>query len=543
VTTATEIEKPSAWGTLRHPVFRNCWASSVVSNLGSWMQDTAGTWLMTALTTSPLLIALMQTAAGLPVLLLGYPAGATADIVDRRRLLIFWQVWMLATVAALSVLTFAGMISPWTLLVLTFLLNIGAAMNNPAWQAIVPELVPRSELPNAIAVNSAGYNLARAVGPAIGGLMVAAFATVMLGAGAVFLVNSLSFVAVIVVLYQWRSTPLYKSALPAERLSGAFLSGLRYLRYTPELRATFVRTFAFAGFASAVWALLAVVARQDLRQGAMAYGILNGCLGAGAVVGASVLPRLRQQLSANMIVAGSSVVFAGTLATLGLVRNVPLIVVSLLAAGFAWTSALSTLNVTVQISTPPWVQARALGTYQMIFWGGVASGSAFWGFMAEHISTPAALLAACFSALASIPLVHRFRLLEETPPDLSPYRLNRAAPQVVIEPRPEDGPVMVTIEFQIRPEDYAAFTGAIHKVRDMRMRNGAIRWGVFQDARQPDRFVETFVVDSWIDFLRQRERFSAPDRALRDHAWSFHQGKSAPAVSYMLYAREAAGKS
>jgi MFS family permease len=507
------------------------------------MQDTAGTWLMTSLTTSPLLIALMQTAAGLPVLLLGYPAGATADILDRRRLLIFWQVWMLATVAVLSVLTFAGIISPWTLLALTFLLNIGAAMNNPAWQAIVPELVPRSELPNAVAVNSAGYNLARAVGPALGGLMVAAFATVMIGAGSVFLVNSISFVAVIMVLFHWRRKPLYKSALPAERLSGALLSGLRYLRYTPELRATFVRTFTFAAFASSVWALLAVVARQDLRQGAMAYGILNGCLGAGAVVGASLLPRVRQRLSPDMIVVCSSVVFGGTLTVLALERNVAFIVVALLAAGFAWTSTTSTLNVTVQLTSPPWVQARALGTYQMIFWGGVASGSAFWGFLAEHISTPAALLAACFSALASIPLVRRFHLLEETPPDLSPYRLNRAAPQLVIEPHPEDGPVMVTIEFQICPEDYDAFTSAIHKVRDMRLRNGAIRWGVFQDARQPDRFVETFVVDSWINFLRQRERFSAPDRALRDHAWSFHQGESLPAVSYMLYAREAAGNS
>jgi len=506
------------------------------------MQDTAGTWLMTSLTASPLLIALMQTAAGLPVLLLGYPAGATADIVDRRRLLIFWQVWMLATVAVLSVLTFAGIISPWILLALTFLLNVGAAMNNPAWQAIIPELVPRSELPSAIAVNSAGYNLARAVGPALGGLMVAAFATVILGAGAVFLVNSLSFVAVIVVLFKLRSTPLYKSALPAERLSGALLSGLRYLRYTPDLRATFARTFTFACFASAVWALLAVVARQDLRQGAMAYGILNGCLGAGAVAGASVLPRLRQRLSANMIVASSSAIFAGTLATLGLVRNVPLIVLALLAAGFAWTSALSTLNVTVQISTPPWVQARALGTYQMIFWGGVASGSAFWGLLAEHLSTPAALLVASASALVSIPLVRRFHLLEETPPDLSPYRLNRAAPQLVIEPHPDDGPVLVTIEYQIRPQDYAAFTGAIHQVREMRLRNGAIRWGVFQDARQPERFVETFVVDSWINFLRQRERYSAPDRELRDRAWSFHQGDLPPAVSYMLYAREAADK-
>jgi MFS family permease len=504
------------------------------------MQDTAGTWLMTSLTTSPLLIALMQTAAGLPVLLLGYPAGATADIVDRRRLLIFWQAWMLVTVAVLSVLAFADIISPWTLLGLTFLLNVGAAMNGPAWQAIVPELVPRSELPSAIAVNSAGYNLARAAGPALGGLMVAAFATVILGAGAVFLVNSLSFVAVIVVLYRWRRTPFYKSALPAERLSGALWSGLRYLRYTPDLRATFVRTFTFAGFASAVWALLAVVARQDLRQGAMAYGILNGCLGAGAVVGASFLPRLRQRVSADTIVAGSSVTFAGTLTVLALERNVPLIVVALLAAGFAWTTALSTLNVTVQISTPPWVQARALGTYQMIFWGGVASGSAFWGFVAEHFSTPVALLAAAASAFASIPLAHRFHLLRETPPDLSPYRLNRAAPQLVVEPHPDHGPVLVTIEYQIRPENYAAFTSAIHKMREVRMRNGAIRWGVFQDAQQPDRFVETFVVDSWLDFLRQRERFSAPDRELRDHAWGFHRGESPPSVSYMLYAREPA---
>jgi quinol monooxygenase YgiN len=188
------------------------------------------------------------------------------------------------------------------------------------------------------------------------------------------------------------------------------------------------------------------------------------------------------------------------------------------------------------------VQARALGTYQMIFWGGVASGSAFWGFLAEHISTPAALLAAGVTALASIPLVRGFRLLEETPPDLSPYALNRAAPQVLIEPHPEDGPVLVTIEFKIRPEDSTEFTSAIHKVREMRMRNGAIRWGVFQDARQPERFVETFVVDSWIDFLRQRERYSIPDRALRDYAWSFHQGDSPPAVSYMLYARESASR-
>jgi MFS family permease len=269
------------WAPLRRPVFRNLWLAALVSNVGGWMQDTAGTWLMTALTTSPLLIALMQTAASLPAVGLAYPAGAAADIFDRRRLLIFWQSWMLASVAILSVLTLAGVVSPGTLLALTFLLNIGSALNNPAWQAIVPELVPRLELPDAIAMNSAGFNLARAVGPALGGLAVAAFASAARGAGMVFSLNAASFVAVIAVLVAWQRTPPFKSALPSERILGSMRSGARYLRHSPVLQAVFLRAFLFTTFASAVWALLAVVARQDLRSGAMGYGLLNGCLGAG----------------------------------------------------------------------------------------------------------------------------------------------------------------------------------------------------------------------------------------------------------------------
>ncbi len=331
------------------------------------MQDTAGTWLMTALTTSPLLIALMQTAASLPVLFLGLPAGATADIFDRRRLLIFWQAWMLATVALLSLLTMLDVISPAVLLVLTFLLNIGSAMNNPAWQAIVPELVPRSELPDAISLNSAGFNLARAVGPALGGLTVAAFVSPQVGAAVVFLLNSASFLAVIFVLYVWKRTPIFKSALPAERMFGSMRSGVRYVRHSPPLLAILLRTLLFTVFASAVWALLAVVAQQDLHAGAMAYGVLNGCLGIGAVIGAMLLPRLRRVVPAEWLLAAAGLIFSGTLATLALTRSVPLIVFWLIAAGCAWTSTTSTLNIAVQLSVPAWVQARALGTYQMIF--------------------------------------------------------------------------------------------------------------------------------------------------------------------------------
>ncbi len=504
------------------------------------MQDTAGTWLMTALTASPLLIALMQTAASLPALFLAFPAGATADILDRRRLLIFWQAWMLAAVALLSVWTLAGAIVPFALLVLTLLLNIGTAMNNPGWQAIIPELVPRSELPDAISINSAGFNLTRAVGPALGGLAVAAFVSVMRGAGIVFLFNSLTFVAVIAVLYRWRRSPPFKSALPAERLFGSMRAGLRYLRHAPELQAVLLRTFLFTGFVSAVWALLAVVAQQELHQGAMGYGILNGCIGAGAVIGASCLPKVRQRLSADMIVVGAGVTFTCTLVVLGLARSIPLIVLWLLAAGFAWTSATSTFNVTVQLSVPSWVQARALGVYQMTFWGGMALGSTIWGFLAEHASTSIALVVAGIGLLGSVPLGRRFHLLRGALPDLSPYQLNRPAPQVVIEPHPEDGPVLVTIEYRIRHADYDAFIHSIHALRPVRMRDGAIRWGVFRDAVYPDRLVETFVAESWVEFLRQRERMTTSDRAIRDRVWDFHQGDSRPVTSYMIYARETA---
>src|ERR1700761_5585784 len=293
----------SGFEPLGVPLFRDLWLASIVSNLGGCLPDTARTWVKTVLPPSPWLIALMQPAAAAPVLVLGLLAGATADIYDRRRLLIFWQAWMLVAVAILSVLTFFDIISPWILLILTFLLNIGAAMNSPAWQAIVPEVIPREQLPDAVSLNSAGFNLARALGPALGGLMVALFALATTGAASVFLLNSLSFVGVILVLYRWKRNPLFKSALPAERIQGSMRAGLRYIRYAPALQSAFIRTFIFTLFVSAVWALLAVVAKNDLHQGAMGYGILNGSMGFGAVIGATLLPRVRRILSADAIIA------------------------------------------------------------------------------------------------------------------------------------------------------------------------------------------------------------------------------------------------
>ena len=520
--------KLNGFEPLSVPLFRDLWLASIVSNLGGWMQDTAGTWLMTVLTPSPLLIALMQTAASLPVVILGLLAGATADIFDRRRLLIFWQAWMLTAVAILSVLTFFDIISPWILLILTFLLNIGTAMNSPAWQAIVPEVIPRAQLPDAISLNSAGFNLARALGPALGGLAIALFVHATTGAASVFLLNSLSFVGVILVLYRWQRNPLFKSALPAERIHGSVRAGIRYIRYAPMLQAAFMRTLIFTLFVSAVWALLAVVARNDLHQGAMGYGILNGSMGFGAVIGATNLPRVRRVLSADVIIASSTGVFVATLAVLALVK-VPLIIIAMLiAGGFAWTSAMSTLNLAVQMSVPAWVQARALGAYQMIFAGGMALGGVIWGLpRGARFHFKVADVRGCRPGSHSSWSL-RFHVLRGVQPDFSPHLYSLPEPKLATEREESDGPVRVSIEYHIDPKDYAAFAKAIHQLRDVRLRDGAIRWGVFQDASDPGHLNETFVTESWLEYLRQRERFTASDLAIRDRVWSFHRGNEPP---------------
>jgi MFS family permease/quinol monooxygenase YgiN len=518
---------PSAWSPLRLALFRALWLAAVASNVGTWMHNVGAEWLMTTLAPTPFMVALMQTAENAPFFLLALPAGALADIVDRRRMLLFTQAWMLVAAVALALLTLLGLATPTVLLLLTFALGLGAAMNAPAWQAIVPELVPRAELSTAVSLNSVAFNIARALGPALGGLVVAAA-----GPWAVFLLNSLSFVGIIFVLYRWRREAV-ESISPTERVLGAMRAGLRYARHAPELRNVFVRTGVFAVCASALWAMLPLVARRDLQLGAVGYGVLLGSLGGGAIVGAFVLPKARQKMSINLLVVCGTVIFAGTTAALAVVRVYGLLAAALACGGVAWMTTMSSFNICAQTVVPAWVRARALALYLLVFFGALAAGSAAWGFAAEHVGVPFALLAAAAALLVSLVTTPFYPLRAGEELDLSPS-LHWSEPAVVQEPHPARGPVLVTVEYRIDPAHADEFMHAMRDLERILRRDGATRWGLFTDPAQPGRYLETFLVESWAEHMRQHARVTNEDRAAQERVRSFHLGDEPPIVTHLI---------
>jgi hypothetical protein len=343
---------------------------------------------------------------------------------------------------------------------------------------------------------------------------------------------------VIWILYRWKRQPLFRSALPAERLAGSVRSGLRYLRYAPDLQGPLIRAFVFTFFVSAVWSLLALVAKVDMHQGAMGYGILNGCLGVGAVLAALSLGRIRQYVEADTLLAATSVYYIGALLVLALVRSRWAVIPALLGAGFCWTSTMSTLNVSVQLSVPRWVHARALGLYLMTFQGGLALGSVAWGAIAEHSSTSRALLVAAIGFAVTLPFTLRIHILKGSLPDLTPFKLRGPLPERGAAPEPEEGPVRISIDYTVPPENYAAFTHAIHELKGVRLRDGAIRWGVYRDAAHPEHVNETFVMDSWLEYLRSRERNTAADQAIRERVWALHKGDGPPKITHQVWLGE-----
>lgn len=517
----------SPWAPLGRPLFRYLWIATVVSNIGSWMQDVGAGWLMTSLAPEPVMVALVQTATTLPFVLLVLPAGALADIIDRRRYLIGVQCWMLAVSATLGVLTLLELTNAWTLLVFTFALGTGTAMMMPAWASIIPELVPRSQLQPAIVLNSVGINVSRAIGPALAGVIVSA-----VGSWAVFLLNAVSYLGVIAVLIWWqREQP--RRALPAEGLVGAFRSGLRFVWHAPALQTVLVRASGFSIFASATWALFPLIVRQELGRGPEVYGVLLACIGAGAVSGAMVLPRLRSRFTRHALVAAATLVYAGAALALAYVRDIYVLGAAMFVTGTAWLTVLSSLQVTAQTALPAWVRARGLAVYMVVFMAGMAGGSVLWGHVATVAGIPMTLTLAAAGALAGIVLTWRFRLGAHDAVDLAPS-MHWPAPLVSAEPEPERGPVMVTIEYQIEPARTAEFVAAMQEMRRMRQRDGAFFWELFQDAADSARFVECFMTESWVEHLRQHERVTVADREVQQRINAFHIGGERPRAAHLL---------
>lgn len=390
----------AAWAPLGEPLFRSLWIAAVISYTGTWMQNVGAGWLMTQLTTSPLMVSLVQAAATIPVFVVVLPAGALADMVDRRRLLLFTQSWMIFAAVALGVLTLLHAVSPWMLLAFTFLMGIGAVMNDPAWQAITPEVISPVRHASAVALNSAGFNVARAVGPALGGMVVATA-----GSGWSFLLNAASFFGVVYFLYQWKRTP--PEVVQAQSLKESILEGFRYVRGAPQVRSVLIRTGAFSVGAASLLALLPVICQP---HGAQGYGFLLTCFGLGALAGAAVLPRLRLQYSVDGLVAGATLLFAAMTFAAGQVHVFEVLCLVLFTAGAAWIGILACFNVVAQTMCPSWMRARALSMYLLVLQGGMAVGSALWGELASRQGVPAALAWSALAMVIGLSSIRRHRL-------------------------------------------------------------------------------------------------------------------------------------
>jgi len=518
----------SAWAPLRHPSFAVIWTAALVSNIGTWMNDVGAGWLMTTLSPSPTMVALVQTAMTLPVLLFALPAGALADIVDRRRLLIAVQAAAAVVVAIFAVLVWHGLITPLGLLLFNFILGTGLAFFGPTRNAVVPKLVPPRELHQAVMLNGIGVNVSRAIGPALAGVVI-----VSLGMAAPFAFNALSFIGVVVAFIWWRPPPAAPLQVPREQLWGAMVAGLRYARGSDWLRAALLRGLAFFLFASALWALLPLVARQLLGGGAPLYGLLNAGIGVGAVAGALLVPRLRRHLDGHRLVMLATLVLAIALVLVALVQQRWAAGIAMLLFGSAWVTGLASLNVAAQVSLPDWVRARGMALFLMVMFGSLAAGSALWGGLATHTSIPVALLAAAGLALIGMALTRRAVLRDSADCDLTPVE-NWPAPMVDGEIPVDRGPVMVLVEYEVAHPDRAAFIAAMGPVAKARRRLGAFGWELFEDAARPGRFVESFVEASWADHLRHHSRISEADLGISAAARRFHRGPEPPRVQHLI---------
>ena len=520
-------QRPTMLSAMRYPIFRRVWFASVSSHFGGMIQSVGASWLMLSIAQSADMVALVQASVALPVMLFSLLAGAMADNFDRRRMMLAAQVFMLVVSVALAVFAWSGVITPWLLLLFTFLIGCGAAFNSPAWQASVGDMVPRGELPGAVAFNSMGFNIARSVGPAVGGASVAAA-----GAAAAFAVNALSYVALVVVLARWRPQRSPRP-LPREALGSAMAAGVRYVAMSPAVRTILGRAAVFGVGASAIMALLPLVAQDLVGGGPLTYGLLLGAFGVGAVSGAMGSTRLRQAMSTEGLVRWACIAFAAAVAIAAVSPLLLLTMAALLLGGAAWVLAMSTFNVTVQLSTPRWVVARALSLYQMAAFGGMALGSWLWGFVANHADLRTALLAAAAAMVACALLGLRFPLARLAELNLDPLKRGKE-PATAVPVQPRTGPVVVMVEYIIREEDVLEFLGAMAERRRIRRRDGARNWRLLRDLADPEIWIERYETPTWLDYLRHNSRLTHDDATIPAHLRALHRGPDGPRVRRMI---------
>ena len=527
---ATAAAAPPAWGALRYPTFRSLWVATLVSNVGGWMYSAASGWLMTTLNPSPLMVSLVQVATSLPLFLFALPAGALADMLDKRRLILVLEILTTLFSAVFALLLTLHAVGPALLLLLTFLVGTLGALETPAWQAIVSQLVPAPALSSAIAINSLGVNISRVIGPAITGVIIAG-----LGIAAPFWLDAFSNAGVIGVIYRWRPPPRATlRTLPAESLTGATRAGLRYARYNGPLRATLARAVGFFLFASAYWALLPLVARSQLQGGPALSGTLLAAIGAGAVGGALFLPRMQARLGADGVVVLGEAGTAAALVLFGLAHQPWVAVLACLLAGVSWIAVLAVLNVSAQTVLPDWVRGRGLAVYVTVFFGALTIGSALWGFAAERLGLPAAHFLAGGGAFIALWVTRRWPLQSGPAADLTPS-MHWPEPVLAAGVDQYAGPVLVTIEYHVAAENREAFLAALVPLCHERRRDGAYDWNVFEDTTHPERMIETFLTDSWLDHLRQHQRVTRADRAAEERVQRL--AREPPRITHYLAAR------
>ncbi|NGN43191.1 MFS transporter [Mesorhizobium sp. CGMCC 1.15528] len=521
-------DRPSALAPFKHSIFRSVWIASLASNFGGLIQSVGAAWMMTAISNSADMVALVQASTALPIMLFSLASGAIADNYNRRKVMIAAQGFMFAVSIALTLAAYFDFLTPWLLLSFTFLLGCGTALNNPSWQAAVGDMVPRSDLPAAVSVNSMGFNLTRSVGPAIGGIIVAAA-----GAAAAFAVNAVSYLPLLFVLSRWKQkeTP---STLPRETLGIAMTAGLRYVAMSPNIEKVLLRGFVFGFTAISVLALLPLVARDIVQGGPLLYGVLLGAFGIGAVGGALINAWLRQKLSSEWIVRLGFMGFAVCASVAALSQMAWLTCAALLIGGGSWVISLSLFNVTVQMSTPRWVVGRALSLYQTATFGGMALGSWIWGVIAENHGAGQALLASAALMIAGAALgLKWFTLPEQTSLNLDP--LNRwKEPHLALDVKPRSGPIVIMIEYVIALKDTAEFLDAMAERRRVRRRDGARQWTLARDLENPELWMETYHTPTWVEYVRHNQRITHADAIVGERVRKLHSGQEPPRVHRMI---------